>query len=360
MNTMSRLISSVTEAVLPYDTLNVIRSRREWKRWIDSLTPEALQDLSGADLETKQRVFRQNIRLVEIETHARCNRVCSFCPNAIMDRRKNREIASFEMLERLFTELGSIDYRGQIKVARYSEPLANLEYLYACLASARRLVPHAQLAVVTNTDYLKRDVLDHLAELGLNILFMSIYLKPSETWSLELAREYNRRLAEKLGLKLQKATKNDFSLICLYNHPTMILRSSCMNFNTYGNDRGELLNQYKLSPRVSPCREPFETFVVDFNGSVMPCCNLRSDFPQHQKMIAGDLSKETSSIFDIYVGKLVGWRRSMLGFDAKAFPCTTCSHRAAPDPSLPALSAYAAKHMKAMGDAAYFKALKPQ
>jgi MoaA/NifB/PqqE/SkfB family radical SAM enzyme len=319
-----------------------------------------LRDLTNADLETKQQIFRQNIRLVEIETHARCNRVCSFCPNSIVDRRKNKETASFEMLERLFAQLGSIDYAGQIKIARYSEPLANLDYLYACLASARRLVPRAQLAVVTNTDYLKREILNQLERLGLNVLFMSIYLKPGEKWSLELAREYNRHLAQKLGLTLEKSTKNDFSLICLYRHPSMTLRSSCMNFDTYGNDRGETLNQYALSPRQSPCREPFETFVVDFNGSVMPCCNLRSDFPQHQKMIAGDLSQDTSSIFDIYAGKLAGWRRSMVGFDAKTSPCSTCSHRAAPESLLPDLSEHMQERMKAIGAEVYFKPLNSQ
>jgi len=108
------------------------------------------------------------------------------------------------MLERVFTQLGEIDYAAQIKVARYSEPLTN-PHLPERIAQARRLVPKAQLAVVTNTDYLNTDVLARLRDSGLNVLFMSIYLKDKETWSLEIAHEYKRRLAKKLAVKIVAA-----------------------------------------------------------------------------------------------------------------------------------------------------------
>ena len=105
-------------------------------------------------------MFKANVSRVEIVTHAKCNRICSFCPNVIMDRRLNNSLTDRAMLDRIFGELGSIDYRRQICVARYSEPLANRDYLYGCLASARERVPHAELAITTNTDYLTQSVLD--------------------------------------------------------------------------------------------------------------------------------------------------------------------------------------------------------
>jgi len=78
---------------------------------------------------------------------------------------------------------------------------------------------------------------------------------------------------------------------------------------------------------VGPCREPFESFVLDYTGKVMPCCNLRSDFPEHQDFVVGDMLDEDLSIFDIYAGRLAAWRKSMVGFEAKDSPCTTCKHR---------------------------------
>src|SRR6266852_3519619 len=135
-NKVSRLIARTTESLMP-EMVSRRRERRDWERWVHSLTPELLMELPEAAAEGNRQVFQANVTRVEIETHAKCNRVCSFCPNAIMDRRLNNTVADAAMLDRVFDELGSIDYQRQICVARYSEPLTNKQYLYERLAAAR-------------------------------------------------------------------------------------------------------------------------------------------------------------------------------------------------------------------------------
>ncbi len=189
---------------------------------------------------------------------------------------------TLELLDRVFDELGSIDYRGQIKIARYSEPLANLTYLYERIKAARTRVPDAELAIVTNTDYLKPAVLEALREAGLDRIYMSIYLRPREKWSLKVAHEYSQRLSAKLGAPITSRSESSVSLRCTYRYGGLALQSACINFDKYGTDRGDLLEQYTHEKRLGPCREPFETFVMDYTGKVMPCCNLRSDFPEHR------------------------------------------------------------------------------
>src|SRR5205823_500591 len=164
---LSKLIAKSTETLLPGPTVTALREKREWKRWVDSLSYDTLADLTDAPPETKRQVFKAHVRRVEIETHAKCNRICSFCPNVVMDRRLNQTLMDSSILDRVFDELESIDYAGQICVARYSEPLTNLPYLYDRLARARSVVPKAQLCIVTNTDYLTPKILDKLCELGL-------------------------------------------------------------------------------------------------------------------------------------------------------------------------------------------------
>lgn len=326
---LSHTVAKITETLLP-DTILQLRMEREWKHWTESLIPEILEDLTHVPMEVKQRVFKTYVRRVEIETHAKCNRNCSFCPNSTVDRQHNESITDAKILDRTFRELGSINYTNQILVARYSEPLVNQEYLCEQITRARSLVQHAEIAITTNTDHLTPIVLDRLRNIGLNVVYMSIYLKKDEQWTPELAYNYSELLAKKLGIHILSKYKTPLQLFCNYSYKGLILRSICSNWNEYGTDRGGSIKQYSKL-RLGPCRDPFETFVIDHTGAVLPCSNLRSDLPQHRNFIIGNLSIPNISIFDIYTGKLVAWRRNLLGFGKKVFPCETCKHRDIPE-----------------------------
>ena len=323
---VSRLIARTTETLMP-DMVSRRRERRDWERWVHSLTPELLSELPESALEVKRRVFEANVTRVEIETHAKCNRICSFCPNAIMDRRMNNTLADAAMLDRVFDELGSIDYQRQICVARYSEPLTNKPYLYERLASARARAPRAVLAITTNTDYLTAAVLKQLRDVGLNTMYMSLYLRDNEKWSLELARTYSNRLAKKLGVRILTQRETPVSVQCTYKYADVELSSTCHNWDEYGIDRAGLIQIYSQQGRLGPCRDPFQTFVIDYNGTVTPCCCVRSDLAQHSKFLMGDLSAPDTSIFDVYAGRLAAWRRGVVSFGEKASPCSSCRHR---------------------------------
>jgi MoaA/NifB/PqqE/SkfB family radical SAM enzyme len=323
---VGQLVARTTEMVMPAIVIRR-RERRDWQRWVRSLTPELLTELTSADSELKRKVFKANVTRVEIETHAKCNRVCSFCPNSTVDRRTNSAVADAGMLDRMFDDLGSIDYDGQICVARYSEPLTNRQYLYERLASARARAPRAALAITTNTDYLTAPILRQLRDVGLNVMYMSLYLKNNERWSIELARAYSDRLSKKLAIRMLTRRETETSVQCTYEFPGLEISSTCHNWDEYGIDRGGLIQIYGNRERLGPCRDPFQTFVVDYNGTVTPCCCVRSDLPGHRDFLMGDLSRPDVSIFDIYAGRLARWRRGVVSFGTKASPCTTCRHR---------------------------------
>ncbi len=342
-------LSRVSSLLLPNETLARIRDERPWREWIDRLTPDELENLESAPAQVKRTLFRRNVSLVEIETHAMCNRLCSFCPNEDGNRLRNAKRTDAAMLARVFNELGSIDYAGQVKVARYSEPLRDPEALFSCLAAARPRVPNAELAIVTNTDYLKPAVLERLREAGLDTIYMSIYLRNRERWSIELARSYNERLERKLGLSVTGRSETDTVVRVEYEYKGMTVRSACIDFGGFGSDRGGLLERYADLPRLGPCREPFETFVIDYTGQVMPCCNLLSDRPAHKDYVVASLLDPATSIFDVYAGGLSAWRRSMVSFGRKDSPCTTCRHRDVPDASRDSLSKRLRSRLDALG-----------
>ncbi len=356
---VARVVARTSEALLPPQVVTRLRKGREWRRWVDSLGPDSLADLTDAPADARRRVFKAHVTRVEIETHARCNRICPFCPNAQVDRRPNRTVTSADMLKRVFQELGEIDYRGQIIVARYSEPLANKAQLYEQMTLARGLVPNAILGITTNTDYLTRPILDRLRDIGLNVIYMSLYLRDHERWTLDLARDYGTKLAAKLGVPITRQLETPTNVRCDYGYPGVTLTSTCHNWDQYGTDRGGSVAQYSAEPRVGPCRDPFETFVVDYDGSVMPCCALRGDLPQHKDYVVANLADGGTSIFDVYAGRIAGWRRSMVAFGPKAAPCTTCSHRDIPRDLVAPVSRYLEKRLRAIGRSDLYQPAPP-
>ena len=55
----------------------------------------------------------------------------------------------------------------------------------------------------------------------------------------------------------------------------------------------------------------------------MPCCNLRSDIPEHKKYIVGNANEE--SLSEIFTSKkIVNLRKILIGNDEKPYPCSTC------------------------------------
>ena len=83
--------------------------------------------------------------------------------------------------------------------------------------------------------------------------------------------------------------------------------------------------------RTSWCPTVFTDVYIDWNGKVVPCCNIRSDAPEHGGYVVDDLSAG-SSIFHAYAAsRLVDWRRSLFNFDPKSAPCDSCRYALMPD-----------------------------
>lgn len=53
-----------------------------------------------------------------------------------------------------------------------------------------------------------------------------------------------------------------------------------------------------MEPRVIPCAEPTYYLNISYDGSVMPCCHMRPDNPEHQQYILGNIKDQ--SIIEIY------------------------------------------------------------
>ena len=68
--------------------------------------------------------FKENLKLIEIETFSYCNRKCWFCPNSFVDRLSDNKIMPEEVYLDLLNQLKEIDFSGDLTYSRYNEPTA--------------------------------------------------------------------------------------------------------------------------------------------------------------------------------------------------------------------------------------------
>ena len=58
---------------------------------------------------SNKEIFKQNLKLIEIETFSYCNRKCWFCPNSFVDRISDNKIMPEEVYLDLLSQLSEID-----------------------------------------------------------------------------------------------------------------------------------------------------------------------------------------------------------------------------------------------------------
>lgn len=229
-------------------------------------------------------------KMIEIEIHAYCNRTCNWCPNMKIDRSDNKAL-SYQTYSSLIEDLSLINYEGTISYSRYNEPFSEIEYLSKCISLARKFLPRVKLVSNTNGDFISKVALDkapldELTIMDYDNLGLNACIKRLQNWGVMIDRI-------------------DYPYIHGVYKQTRILYYVDWLTNGLIVDRGGLVNQSTIqfksekTLRKRPCFEPYRFVGIDFNGNVMPCCNLRSDHACHQKYVLGNIYEE--SIFEILV-----------------------------------------------------------
>jgi MoaA/NifB/PqqE/SkfB family radical SAM enzyme len=266
------------------------------------------------------------VNFVNVETFSYCNRKCWFCANSFLDRHSANMIMEDAIFGMIVRDLGEIDFDGTVNLNGYNEPLAD-DIIFDHIQAVRTKVPRAHVSIFSSGDFLTRERLERLHDVGLNELRLSIHTGNNEDLNDEKVERRIQYYRDKLGLKvhMERAEKGvrykgqiDFR--------DMFIRLYEPNMRTLGSDMGGLIDVENKHRRVCPCLEPAVHLTVEFDGSVVPCCRIRTDAPQH-KDLAFCSMRDVGSIFEAYVHpKAVAWRRSVSTFGEKQSPCSTCDN----------------------------------
>jgi hypothetical protein len=278
------------------------------------------------DLAQCAALFKHSVQFVEIEIHSYCNRICDFCGNSFIDRRTHKTPMDPALYSRIMDDLSSIDYEGVVWYSRYNEPTADREMFLDRLREARAKLPNAKLQTFTNGDYLTAEYIEAIRDAGLNKLNIMTYLAKGEEPSIPNFLNTMVPRLHKLGLRWQFVDINKV----VVDVPGIEVTYNFDDFSKIGTNRGGALASGHVIDRQSPCTIMFTDVYIDHNGSMVPCCDIRSDYDAHKNCVAYKLTPQ-NSIFEGYANsKLVQWRRDNARFGPKKFPCNSCSRRTFP------------------------------
>ena len=104
----------------------------------------------------------------------------------------------------------------------------------------------------------------------------------------------------------------------------MTIKCYARDFKVNGCTRGNSLDTIKPHKRNMPCVLPLKAIYIDYNGSVMPCCNLRSDIKEHERFIMGNVNDNTlEEIFNNQ--RYMELRKQVFKWRIKLMPCRECN-----------------------------------
>jgi hypothetical protein len=267
---------------------------------------------------------------VHIETFAKCNAACTFCPYPTMERQGDR--MPDELIDKIIEDLTQIPQQLPFSIAPFkvNEPFLD-KRIFAVCAKLNARLPNAQLRLFSNGSSLTERIVEKSAAIG-NVIHLWISLNEYE------AEPYAKLMSLPLDRTLAKLdTLHEMVSRGRYPHPVTIsrvtdgserdqgflafVRQRYPAFRPFmigeGNWSGQVQARSERRVPGTGCFRWYEISIMA-SGKVALCC-----MDGEGKHVIGDVN--TQSVLEIYNSP--GYRK-MRQFTflrkAAAAPCDTC------------------------------------
>tara|TARA_B100000427_G_scaffold285939_1_gene259677 strand:- start:415 stop:1308 length:894 start_codon:yes stop_codon:yes gene_type:complete len=244
---------------------------------------------------------------IEFDMHGSCSRRCAFCPRVDEKKWPNLEEQFEESLYlKVINELRDAwDYSGRISWSGYSEPTMHKD-VFKLIKLTKKILPKCTLDIVSNGDFLDKEVIQKLYNSGLDHLRVSIYTNDKTTQKFKKIREELNINPEIFFIRERnKGRKNDFGLM-LNN------RAGAVNLKQIG------IKREQTFPLERKCHYPLFKIFVNYNGDYQICSN-----DWNKKKIIGNANEK--KIIDVWFSdEFSKIRKSLMKKNRNIDPCKTC------------------------------------
>jgi len=245
------------------------------------------------------------LSVVELSISDVCNRSCVFCPRGVPGSYSpSNKFMEFSTVEKIIRELDDKDYKGEIHLCGFGEPIYHPK-LMEIITLISNLLPESYLELTTNGDSLIEDTLGDLVSSGLSKLVVNCY----DSLSQIVGRDSFLKSVEGLNYKIRHHV-----IDC-----SLSLGDNMDNFG-FTNRGGSVKGQDLSVPLDKECFYPFYKMTVDWSGEVVLCCN------DWGKEFGPNLNLVHASVEDIWSsGEFTDIRIKLSEKDRSSSPCNKCN-----------------------------------
>lgn len=221
--------------------------------------------------------FKKIFSDVEFETTAYCNRKCSYCPVSMYPRPGDEDdrFMRREVFEKIISDLKDINYKGQIAPHLYGEPLTD-HRIVEWTSYIREHLPQSTIKMVTNGDYLNKEIYQELMDAGLDYFNLSKHSKDLAQPCMDLLNSLS-----------EEERRKNFNILDFWHdwhNDQEMLNTRAGEVDLKVQKKNPIMCSYVIYP------------VINTFGDVILCCN---DY--HSEHTFGNVMER--SLYDIWFDK---------------------------------------------------------
>ena len=274
----------------------------------------------------QQRLFKKYVRNITLELFDYCNRKCTYCPVSLVDRRSQMQLMPDAQFDKIVADLAAVDFDQSICLNLYNEPLAH-ERTFTAARQLTEALPKARVWLNTNGDYLNAEVLERIADAGIERVVITLHLAAGAAYDDKRQLSRLSKISARTGLIFNMTRFRpdiDFRAEARFKKVDVTLKS--VDYSGYGVNRGGAMEHIPVErERTTPCNRPFHDMTIAWNGNVYPCCQFMDGLEDHEAFIIGNVT-DASSLYALYCSAaMASFRRDTFGYGSKQAPCNTCA-----------------------------------
>lgn len=236
---------------------------------------------------------------ISIETGAKCNRHCTFCP--VSHEPRDDEWMSQEIFDKIIADLVALDYRQRVVLHSYNEPTRDVR-LESFIKQIRMSLPRVCIQFNTNGDYIKSadDVKKYFVA-GLNQMQINIYNAVDGCGDAEKIARGVIKCEERYAKFCEWVASVEWLTpgLSVYNHigshrhtcevvPKWNFQPTTSHDNNMPSRKHDVSTRHHIAnragniPNFMPalsaplgkmCVRPFREMVINWRGDAVLCCN---------------------------------------------------------------------------------------